>query len=138
MCIRDRDIAGVHVIATACVIGFASAHVANDRHLVHVLGHHRHVLTDLQVAVGRNWLERTTRTRTGFEIPDVDGRWAAAHPQQDRSFMVFLQSRGVGMKRLAHRDRTAGQRSGTGQVLHEVTSVHTGRGLKVHVRFPVV
>ena len=51
-------IAGVHVVAAAVVVGFAGAHRADDGHVLHLLGHQRHVLGDLHasavVAIGLN------------------------------------------------------------------------------------
>src|SRR5690606_21554026 len=36
-------VAGMHVVPAAAVVGLAGGHAADDGHVVHVLGHHRHV-----------------------------------------------------------------------------------------------
>ncbi len=50
-------IAGVHVVATSIVIRFTRAHGADDRHMVHLFGHERHVLANHGITGGLDRLE---------------------------------------------------------------------------------
>ena len=76
-----RRIGGVHQLTATHVIAFCGRKRADDGEVVHLGRDLRHVLRNLNAAGGRlNFAEFAAGRLAWFEIPDVDGRGAAAHP----------------------------------------------------------
>ena len=122
--VRIGNIPGVHVVTTPVVVGFAGAHRSDNRHVMHLLGHQRHVLGNLNVSRGADRLEWSAVVRTWLEIPDIHRRWATTHPQQDTGFAVLLERVGMDSERMPKRQRTAEHRACAGHVRHEMTTGH--------------
>ena len=66
---------GVHVVATATVVGFLGAHRTDDGQVMHLLREERQVLADLHVARRSKSAGRPGRRRPGFKshMSKVDG-----------------------------------------------------------------
>ncbi len=118
-------VTGVHVITSPVMVGLTRAHRPHDRHVVHLLGHQRHMLGDLHVPAGGDGSEGPPIDATRLEVPDVDRGRSAAHPQQDDCLLVLLQIGGMGLE---GRSKIQGRHSQGGSardMLHEVTTRHT-------------
>src|SRR5262249_33576779 len=128
-------IAGVHVIATARMVGFASAHRADNGEFVHDLGGHWHVLADLHVASGADRFERAAGWRAGLEVPDIERRWTTTHPEQNGGFVGFRELRGVRAEALGKGQGRDGHGRSAGQMAQKMTTRHSGGNWKGHGMF---
>ncbi len=87
----------VHEHATAVVIAFVRAQRANDGQVFHLLGNGRQKLANLNaVGAGRDGFEFAAGRFARLQVPHVDGRRAAAQPENDEALVVLLKVRGVG------------------------------------------
>ena len=124
---RVGSVAGVQVIAPAGMIGLAGAHRAHDRQMFHRFGGLRQVLGDLQVAGRADGLEFAGVLGAGLEVPHIDRRRTAAHPQQDAGLLLFANLFRVRFdmrEKVEPRHRQTAHR----QMLDEVPARESGTG----------
>ena len=120
-----RHVARVHVVAAAHVVCLARAHRSHERHVVHLLGHQRHVLADLDpIGAGRDRLEGAAGRRPWLEIPDVHGAGAASHPKENGRLVPLLQVSGIGEDRVGKGRRRGGEGRCARDMAHEVSAAH--------------
>ena len=74
------------------MVAFGRGQRANDRQVLHLLGDARHVLADFNAGdAGLHRLEFAAILRFGLEVPNIDGRRPAAHPENDEAFILLLE-----------------------------------------------
>ncbi len=122
---RVGRVGGVHQLAATHVIAFRRGQGTDDGQVAHLLGNLGHVLGNLDAGDGSVDLAELAAGRLArLKVPDIDGRGAAAHPQDDDTLVLAAQLLSIGLD-VSH-EFESGQRQGgiTRHVREKMSSIH--------------